>query len=203
MGAALAFSRFIDEVNRRIGVIATYLVLVAALVSAFNAFVRYSVTTLIYLDHRLQLFGGGLGWLIDAYRDNSNVMGDSQLIMLSGMVMLGAAYTLKMNEHVRVDLIYGSAGPRGRHWIDLLGGIFFLLPICLIMIYFTWPWFLEAWIGNEMSVNAGGLPRWPAKLCLPVGFALLALQGVSEIIKTFAAMRGYGDRVHAYEKPVQ
>lgn len=203
MAAALALCRFIDEINRRVGVIAVYLVLLAAMLSAFNALVRYSVTGVIYLDRQLALFGGGLGWLIDTYRDNSNVMGDGQLAMFSGMVMLGAAYTLKMNEHVRVDLVYGSVSPRTRLWIDLLGGIFFLLPMCILMIYFTWPWFLQSWRSHEMSANAGGLPRWPAQLCLPLGFALVALQGVSEIIKSAAALMGRYAYDHAYEKPLQ
>lgn len=203
MRALLAASRLIDALSRRAGVLATWLVLLAALVSAFNAFARYSVGTVLYLDQRLGMFGGGLAWLFDLYRNNSNTMSDLQLAMFAGMVMLGAPWTLKMNEHVRVDLVYGSVGYRARTWIDLLGGIFFLVPMCLLMIHFTWPWFLEAWYGNEMSQNAGGLPRWPAKLALPVGFALVLLQGVSEIIKCLADLAGVSAREHAYEKPVQ
>ena len=84
--------------------------------------------------------------------------------MFAGMVLLGAAYTLKVNEHVRVDLLFGWVSERTRTWIDLLGGIFCLVPMCLVLIYFTWPWFLDSWRINEGSSNAGGLPRWPVKL---------------------------------------
>ena len=117
--------------------------------------------------------------------------------------MLGASWTLKVNEHVRVDLFYASVNDRKRIWIDLTGAIFFLMPMCALLIYFSWPWFLESWTGNELSQNAGGLPRWPAKLFLPLGFALLMLQGVSEIIKCVAALTIGYRREHGYEKPVQ
>ena len=203
MAALLAISRAIDGLSRRAGIIATWLVLLAALVSAFNAFARYSVSTVLYADRQLGVFGGGLTWLFDLYRDNSNTMSDLQLAMFAGMVMLGAPWTLKMNEHVRVDLIYGSVGYRTRTWIDLIGGLFFLVPICVVMIYFTWPWFLEAWNNNELSQNAGGLPRWPAKFCLPLGFTLVLLQGISEIIKCVAELTTGFRREAAYEKPVQ
>lgn len=203
MAFLLAISRFIDGISRRAGVVATWLVLFAALVSAFNALARYSIGTILYLDQKLGVFGGGLTWLFDLYRNNSNTMSDLQLAMFAGMVMLGAPWTLKMNEHVRVDLVYGSVGYRARTWIDLIGGVFFLIPICVLMIYFTWPWFLEAWTTNELSQNAGGLPRWPAKLCLPLGFALVLLQGISEIIKCLAALTTRYVREQAYEKPVQ
>jgi len=199
----LAISRTIDAISRSVGIIATWLVLLAAFTSAFNAFARYSIGTVLYLDQKLGVFGGGLVWLFDLYRNNSNALGDLQLAMFAGMVMLGAPWTRKMNEHVRVDLIYGSVGYRKRAWIDLIGAVFFLVPICVVMIHFTWPWFVEAWTSNEMSQNAGGLPRWPAKLALPVGFALVLLQGVSEIIKCVAALMGPYRREHTYEKPVQ
>lgn len=189
--------KWIDRVSYVAGLAAVWLVMLAALVSAFNAFVRYSVGAIIYL---------GQGWaneLFEIYRNNSNTMGDLQLAMFAGMVMLGAAWTLKMNEHVRVDLVYGSVSPRARLWMDLLGAIFFLLPMCVLMIYFTWPWFLESWTGNEMSQNAGGLPRWPGKLMLPLGFALVLLQGVSEAIKCILALTTDYKRQHHYERPVQ
>ena len=109
--------------------------------------------------------------------------------MFAGMVLLGAAYTFKVNEHVRVDLVYGMVSERTRILIDIFGIIFFLLPMCVILVYFTWPWFLESFRGNEASSNAGGLIRWPVKLILPVGFSLLALQGVSELIKRVAALQ--------------
>ncbi len=108
--------------------------------------------------------------------------------MFAGMVLLGAPYTLKVNEHVRVDLVYGMVTERTRLLIDIFGVMFFLLPICVILIYFTWPWFVESWRIDEISSNAGGLIRWPVKLVLPVGFYLMALQGISEIIKRVAAL---------------
>src|SRR5262249_43332988 len=123
--------------------------------------------------------------------------------MFAGMVLLGAPYTLKMNEHVRVDLIYGMVSERTRIWIDIVGGFLFLLPICILLVYFTWPWFVESWRINEISTNAGGLLRWPVKLLLPVGFALMALQGISEIIKRVASLRHATDLEFKYEKPVQ
>jgi TRAP-type mannitol/chloroaromatic compound transport system permease small subunit len=203
MERLLALSRMIDALNRRIGVVATWLVLIAALVSAFNAFLRYSINGLLLIDRRTSLLGGGVGWLLDVYRDNSNALGEAQWYMFAGMVMFGAAHTLRMNEHVRVDLLYGWVGARTRIWIDLLGGIFFLLPMCALMIWFTWPWFLEAYATGEMSANSGGLVRWPVKLCLPLGFALVALQGLSEIIKCAAALAGRHVRDSVYERPVQ
>lgn len=203
MGALLAVSRMIDALSKRVATVATWLVLFAALVSAFNAFARYSIGTVLFLDKKAGLFDGELTWMFDLYRANSNTLSDLQLAMFAAMVMLGAPWTLKVNEHVRVDLIYGSAGATVRTWIDLIGGMFFLVPICIVMIYFTWPWFLEAWTGNEMSQNAGGLARWPAKLCLPLGFALVLLQGVSEIIKCAAALTTSYVREQMYEKPLQ
>ena len=92
---------------------------------------------------------------------------------------------------------------RTRTWIDLLGALFCLVPMCIVLIYVTWPWFLEAWANNETSQNAGGLPRWPVKLILPVGFFFVLLQGISEIIKCLAALTTDYVREHAYEKPVQ
>lgn len=201
MQTALAVTRIIDETNRRIGLAAIYLVLFSALVSAFNALFRYSTGSLILLDRRFgtSIFTSAL----DLYRNNSNTLSEMQWYMFAGLVMLGGAWTLKLNEHVRVDLVYGSVSERARTWIDLLGGLFFLLPICVLMIRFTWPWFWESFITNEGSLNAGGLVRWPAKLMVPLGFALMGLQGVSEIIKCVLALTHGYVREFAYEKPLQ
>jgi TRAP-type mannitol/chloroaromatic compound transport system permease small subunit len=199
----LRLSRAIDGLSRRTGIIANWFVLLAALVSAFDALLRYSLSTVVWLDQWLSSSGGRLGWLFDIYRNNSNSLRDLQLVLFAGMVMLGASWTLKVNEHVRVDLFYASVNDRKRIWIDLTGAILFLMPMCALLIYFSWPWFLESWTGNELSQNAGGLPRWPAKLFLPLGFALLMLQGVSEIIKCVAALTTDYRREHGYEKPVQ
>jgi len=108
-----------------------------------------------------------------------------------------------MNEHVRVDLVYGMMSERVRIWIDIVCGFVFLLPFCFIMTYSTWPWFVQSWMDNEMSSNAGGLIRWPVKLMLPIGFGLMALQGISEIIKRVAALEHLIDEEFKYEKPLQ
>ena len=203
MKALLWISKQIDRISYVAGLVAVWLVLLAALVSAFNALARYSVGTLVYLGHNAAFLAPVSNWLFDLYRSNSNTLSDLQLAMFSGMVMLGAAWTLKMNEHVRVDLVYSNVTPRARLWMDLIGVILFLIPMCVLMMYFTWPWFLQSWQQDEMSANAGGLPRWPAKLMLPLGFALVLLQGISEAIKCVLALTTDYKREHHYEKPVQ
>lgn len=179
MKSLLAISRGIDWFNTQFAVVANWLVLLAALISAGNAGSRY------------------------LFSESSNGWLEIQWYMFAGMVLLGAPYTLKMNEHVRVDLFYGIASERTRIWIDIVGGLLFLLPICVILTYFTWPWFVESWTLNEASSNAGGLVRWPVKLLLPVGFFLMAIQGVSEIIKRVAALEHVIDVDFKYEKPLQ
>jgi TRAP-type mannitol/chloroaromatic compound transport system permease small subunit len=200
--AALKLSRAIDAVNLRFGIVANYLVLFAALLSAANAGFRYGINGLIRLSREYD-FLSGIQALVNWYGNNSNSFLEAQWYMFAGMVLFGAAWTLKVNEHVRVDLVYGMVSDRTRVWIDLLGGILFLMPMCLILTYVTWPWFVDAWYSGEVSTNAGGLVRWPVKLVLPVGFGLVALQGVSEIIKCIAALTIGYKREHAYEKPMQ
>jgi TRAP-type mannitol/chloroaromatic compound transport system permease small subunit len=165
--------------NDRFGQVADWLVLLACLISAGNAMSRY------------------------AFSLSSNAWLEVQWYMFAGMVMLGAPHTLKVNEHVRVDLLFSSVSERTRIWIDILGIIFFLFPICIILIYFTWPWFVESWQIEEMSSNAGGLIRWPVKLVLPMGFALMVLQGVSELIKRVEALIHHHRLQYEYEKPLQ
>jgi len=179
MSVLLRLSRVIDWLNAQFGVVANWLVLLACLISAGNAASRYLFSM------------SSNGWL------------EIQWYMFAGMVLLGAPYTLKMNEHVRVDLIYGLVSERARIWIDIVGGVLFLLPICVILTYLTWPWFVESWRINEISANAGGLIRWPVKLLMPVGFALMALQGISEIIKRIAALEHVIEMEFTYEKPLQ
>lgn len=199
----LSLSRRIDSLNYVAGIAANWLVLLAALVCALDAMLRYGLGSLVSLSGKFGVVGEVFDWLFTLYRDNSNTLRDLQLVMFAGMVMLGAGWTLKVNEHVRVDILYTWVSDRTRLWIDLLGGLFFLTPFCLVMLYFSWPWFLEAWTGDELSQNAGGLPRWPVKMFLPLGFALLLLQAMSEIIKCIAAMTTDYHREHAYEKPLQ
>ena len=179
MSVLLLLSRAIDWVNGQLAIVANWLVLLACLISAGNAASRY------------------------LFSESSNGWLEIQWYMFAGMVLLGAPYTLKMNEHVRVDLIYGMVSERTRIWIDIIGGFLFLLPICVILTYVTWPWFVDSWVGNEGSYNAGGLVRWPVKLLLPVGFALMALQGISEIIKRIAAIEHVIEAEFKYEKPLQ
>lgn len=179
MTGLLKLSSAIDWLNEKFGTVATWLVLFACLISAGNATSRY------------------------LFSESSNGWLEIQWYMFGGIVLLGAPYTLQRNEHVRVDLIYGMVSERTQIWIDIVGGVLFLLPICLLLTYFTWPWFVESWRLNESSSNAGGLLRWPVKLMLPVGFALMALQGVSEIIKRIAALEHVIDVHFEYEKPLQ
>ena len=201
MSLALRLIAIIDEFSRRIGIVAIWLVLVSALLSAFNAIVRYSSGALLWLE--AQTHWGIFGWLYGLYAANANMLSDATWYMFAGLVMLGGAWTLKVNAHVRVDLVYGSISERARTWIDLLGGLFFLLPLCLLLIWFTWGWAWSSLVTGEGSASAGGLPLWPAKLLLPVGFAVLGLQGIAEIIKCILALTTTYVREFAYEKPLQ
>ena len=177
----LAVSRAIDWLNTQFAFVANWMVMLACLISAGNAGSRY------------------------LFSESNNAWLEIQWYMFAAMVLLGAPYTLKMNEHVRVDLFYSMVSERTRIWIDIICGFLFLLPICVILVYFTWPWFVDSWRIGETSSNAGGLIRWPVKLMLPVGFALMALQGVSEIIKRIAALEHVpvADVHLTYEKPLQ
>ena len=198
-----ALSRYIDVMGRWLGVVANWLVLAAALLCALDAGLRYGVNGLLGLAAATGSDGGFSQWLFAIYRDNSNTLRDLQLVCFAGMVMLGSSWTLKLNEHVRVDIFYTSVSDRARTWIDLTGTILFLGPFCILMIYLSWGWFYESWVTDEMSANAGGLPRWPLKAFLPLGFALILLQGVSELIKCIVSLKTGVRREHAYVKPVQ
>ena len=161
------------------GRIAVWLVLLACVVSAGNAISRYALDL------------------------SSNAWLELQWYMFSGMVMLGAPFVLKVNGHVRVDILYGQASPRTQAWIDLLGLVFFLLPVMVTIMVMSWPFFVESYQGMETSGNAGGLLRWPVKLVIPVGFALMVLQGISEVIKRIAFLLGLAGLSAQYEKPLQ
>jgi TRAP-type mannitol/chloroaromatic compound transport system permease small subunit len=178
----LAYSRAMDKVSGAFGWIADWMVLLSCAISAGNATMRY---TLNY---------------------SSNAWLEVQWYLFAGIVMLGASYTLVRNEHVRVDLVYGSLGTRGKLWVDVFGIILFLLPAMILLTWMTWPFFLDAFIRNEQSSNAGGLLRWPVKLLLPLGFLLLVLQGFAELIKRIALLRGIqpaGEVVVEYVRPEQ
>jgi TRAP-type mannitol/chloroaromatic compound transport system permease small subunit len=165
--ALLALARAIDALTERVGRIVIWLVLAATLISAGNALVRY-------------LLG-----------ESSNAWLEIQWYLFGAMFMLGAGYTLKHNGHVRIDIFYNRFGPSGQAWIDLVGGLLFLLPMAALLAWLAWPMFFEAWQTQEHSPDAGGLLRWPVKLLLPLGFALLALQGVAEVIKRIGVLTGH------------
>ena len=181
MKSLLSLSASIDALNQKIGVLCDWLVLLACLVSGGNAMIRY------------------------AYDYSSNAWLEIQWYMFAIIVMFGAAYTLRRNEHVRVDIIYMQLSERGQIWIDIIGTVLFLLPMCLLLSWLSWPFFLQSYRVAEESSNAGGLSRWPIKLAIPLGFLLIALQGVSELIKRIAALRGISvpELEAHYERPVQ
>lgn len=167
MNALLALARLIDALTERLGRVVIWLVLAATLISAGNALSRY-------------LLGA-----------SSNAWLEIQWYLFGAMFLLAAGYTLKHNGHVRIDIFYNRFGPRGQAWIDLIGGLLFLLPMALLLAWLAWPMFHEAWVTHEMSPDAGGLVRWPVKLLLPAGFSLLALQGVAEVIKRVGVLSGH------------
>jgi len=175
----LSVSHWIDVVNERLSVIANWLVLLSCLISAGNAFSRY------------------------AFSISSNAWLEIQWYMFGALVMLGASYTLKRNEHVRVDIVYSNVSTRRQIGIDIFGAILFLLPATLILAYLSWPIFHNSWTEGEISGNAGGLVRWPVKIFLPLGFALLSLQGISELIKRIAMLTGHMKADLHYERPLQ
>lgn len=168
MQLLLALSRAIDAMNTRIGRLVFWLVLVVTLVSAGNALIRYA------LDR------------------SSNALLEMQWYMFSAVFLLCAPYTLLRNDMVRIDVIYSRLSRKVQDWIEILGICGFLLPFAIGVLYLSWPWFLQAFTRGEMSSNAGGLLIWPARLLVPIGFALLTLQGISQLIKQVAWMRGDG-----------
>jgi len=179
MKLCLGLSRAIDAMNERIAFVADWLVLLACLISAGNAFSRY------------------------AFGMSSNAWLEIQWYMFGAVVMLGTSYTLKKNEHVRVDIVYANVSTRRQMSIDIFGFTVFMLPATLIMTYLCWPIFYNAWHMGEISANAGGLIRWPVKLLLPVGFFLPSLQGISELIKRIAMITGHMKADLHYERPLQ
>lgn len=169
----------IDGISRVFGWLAALAVLAACLISAAVAMARY---------------GLGIG---------SNAWLEIQWYLFGAMILLGAAWTLKRNEHVRVDLLYLLVGARARLWLDVFGLAVFLLPGMVLMAALSWPQFWESFMRHEISESPGGLLRWPAKLLLPVGFALVALQGVAELIRRIAALREVASFDTTYVRPEQ
>ena len=166
MNALLKTSRLIDAFSERVGRTVIWLVLAAVLISAGNAIVRKTFNT------------------------SSNALLEIQWYLFSAVFLLGAGYAFLRNAHVRIDFISNHLSPRVRNWIDIVGILVFLGPLCILLIKLSWPLFVNAWTSGEMSQNAGGLIRWPVMLMIPAGMALLLLQAASELIKRFAFLRG-------------
>jgi TRAP-type mannitol/chloroaromatic compound transport system permease small subunit len=175
MSFFISLSRFIDALNEKIGNFISWALLLSVLICTGNALVRY------------------------AFNTSSNAWLEIQWYLFSAIFLLASAYTLRKNEHVRIDVIAGRFSKRTQVVIDLFGFLFFLLPITLIILYYAIPYFMLSIENQEVSSNAGGLIVWPAKLLIPVGFALLALQGVSETIKRVGYLKGVVD-ASAFEK---
>jgi TRAP-type mannitol/chloroaromatic compound transport system permease small subunit len=174
----LRMSGLIDDLNEQVGRAIYWLILVAVLVSAGNATIRYALDI------------SSNGWL------------ELQWYLFSAVFLIGAGYTLLHNEHVRIDVLFGHLSPRKRAWVDLLGGIFFLLPMAVVIMVLSWPVFTESFVRHEVSADAGGLLRWPVKLLIPAGFLLLTLQGLSEIIKRIGFLAGViADPSERHEHP--
>ena len=179
MSKLLKFALGVDKVSEQFGHLAAFAVLAAALISAGNAFIRYGLDI------------SSNGWL------------EIQWYLFSATVMLGAPLVLKLNEHVRVDLLYGKLSDKAPVYVDLMGLVVFLLPVMFTLTWLSLPLFVKMFVTGEMSSNAGGLIRWPAMLLLPLGFGWMFLQGLSEIIKRVAYLQGKFEMDTHYEKPVQ
>jgi TRAP-type mannitol/chloroaromatic compound transport system permease small subunit len=177
--ALLGVAAFIDRISRFFAIVAAILVLVSCLISAGNALSRYALSI------------------------SSNAWLEIQWQMFAGIFLLGSAHVLKLNEHVRVDILYMGRSARGKLWIDVFGIIFFLIPVTVMMIWMGEFFFQDSFRVGEISASAGGLPLWPVKALLPFGFFLLLLQGIAELIKRIAGLQGDARYQTAYEKPLQ
>ena len=166
MKSLLAVASLIDWLNDRLGVFAKWAVTLACVISAGNAFIRYGLDI------------------------SSNAWLELQWYLFGAVVLLGAAYTLKQNEHIRIDIVTANVSRNVRNWIDVIGHALFLIPLCLLLLWLGVPFFMRSFLSGEVSSSAGGLIVWPAKLLVPLGFALLLAQGLSELIKRIAFMRG-------------
>ena len=171
MRKLIALSLWIDRLDRRLARGVAWLLLVMVLVGAFNAVARYCER-----DLGLQL--------------SSNAMLELQWYLFSLVFLLGAPHALRAGAHVRVDVLYGGLPARGRHWIDLCGTLLFLIPFCAFGIWASVAFVADSWAEWERSNDPGGLPRWPLKTVVPIAFALILLQGLSEAIKRLALLRG-------------
>lgn len=178
MGILLKVSGLIDALNEAVGKLVYWLVLVAVVVSAGNATIRYTLDT------------------------SSNAWLELQWYLFSAVFLLCAGYTLLRNEHIRIDIVISRFSKRTQAWVDIIGTIFFLMPMAIMIMVLAWPLFMDSYRIHELSSNAGGLLRWPVKLLLPAGFLLLVLQGFSELIKRVAFLMGLrdepGEKMHGH-----
>lgn len=175
MAPFLSLSRLIDKISTWVGKFTMWLILLTTLISAGNAIVR------------------------KAFNNSSNGLLEIQWYLFAAVFMLGAGYGLLRNSHVRIDFLSSKLSDRGRNWVDVFGILGVLFPFCIISIALGWPFFMQALQSGEMSQNAGGLIRWPAYLMIPLGFTLLMMQGVSELIKRIAFLTGNGPDVLSSE----
>jgi TRAP-type mannitol/chloroaromatic compound transport system permease small subunit len=166
MKLLLGLSRAIDAMNERVGRLLYWAILIMVLVSATNATLRYTLSIA------------------------SNAWLELQWYLFAAVFLLCSGYTLLHNEHIRIDIISGRLSRRAQIWIDIFGTLLFLLPISIYIMWASWPVFMNAWTSGEISGSAGGLIRWPARLMVPVGFFLLSLQGISELVKRVAFLQG-------------
>jgi len=179
MNALVAFTKAVDVLTDRFGNLARWAVILSCVISAANALVRYT------FDY------------------SSNGFLEIQWYLFAACVMLGSAQVLRVNEHVRVDLIYSRFNGRGQAVVDLLGLVFFLIPVMVVMIGLSWPLFMKMFTTGEMSSNAGGLIRWPAMMMLPLGFSLVLIQGVAEAVKRGLWLADRYEGEFHYERPLQ
>ena len=179
MQGLLSVSRLIDKINHQVGQVVMWLVLAMTVISAGNAVVR------------------------KAFDMSSNALLEIQWYLFAAVFMLGAGYALLHNAHVRIDFISSRLSDRARNWIDVFGIVLVLFPFCALCAYLAWPLFTRALASGETSQNAGGLTRWPVYATMPIGFALLFLQGVSELIKRLAFLRGAGPDVLAHQESAE
>jgi len=176
MTLLLSLSRLIDKITTGIGKFTMWLILATTLISAGNAIVR------------------------KIFNVSSNGLLEIQWYLFAAVFLLGAGYGFLRNSHVRIDFIAAKLSSRTRNWIDVVGIIAVLFPFCVLSIVLSWPLFTNALTSGEMSQNAGGLIRWPAYGLIPLGFGLLAMQGVSELIKRIAFLIGHGPDVLSHEE---
>ena len=179
MKVLLGFAALIDKLNDKFAWWAEWAVIASCFISAGNALVRYTLDI------------------------SSNGLLEIQWYLFAACVMLGASQVLRVNEHVRVDIFYARFTGHGKVYIDLFGLIFFLVPVMIAMIYFALPVFMRMYTSGEMSNNAGGLIRWPAMLMLPLGFSMVLLQGLAEIIKRIAWLMHLHEMDTHYDRPLQ